>query len=178
MSGSSIPGLNLEHQGTDINNVENGSAGLANSPPTNAANDLQKLLAELAQYTSKSNQQDEQRQGLSQATHFTEEFLPSHQLQQIQTEQRHEARWVQSAPVAQSTTVHRMIDTRINTQLQQATALSAQSSRTPPIDPATILEWPQALRCINKISAQNPHLATVVKGVIVDNDAYCTNADH
>jgi hypothetical protein len=37
---------------------------------------------------------------------------------------------------------------------------------TPLIDPSTIFEWPTALRCVNKLSASNPHFGPKIKEVI------------
>ncbi|TID25186.1 Serine/threonine-protein kinase [Venturia nashicola] len=43
-----------------------------------------------------------------------------------------------------------------------------QQTRSPLVDPSTILEWPLALRCVNKLSAQNPHFGPAVKVMISD----------
>ena len=52
---------------------------------------------------------------------------------------------------------------------KSTTPPSYQPSPTPPvqaqIDPSTILEWPQALRCVNKISASNPQFGPKLKEV-------------
>jgi hypothetical protein len=169
MNGSSIPGLgNLEPQETVEESAETCNASFGNLETTNAANDLQKLLVELSQYSSQPNQQNEEQQQSNQVAQVRYDFSTLQQLEQLPVQRHQAVRWQQSAPIAQITNVHRIVDPRLNTQLQQATTPPAQLPRTPPIDPATILEWPQALRCINKISAHNPHLAATVKGVSFD----------
>ncbi|KAK7544715.1 uncharacterized protein J3D65DRAFT_599341 [Phyllosticta citribraziliensis] len=45
---------------------------------------------------------------------------------------------------------------------------AAQAGKPPMIDPATILEWSQGLRCITKIAAQNPGIRVVVQKMIAD----------
>ncbi|KAK7556353.1 hypothetical protein IWX49DRAFT_579491 [Phyllosticta citricarpa] len=45
---------------------------------------------------------------------------------------------------------------------------AAQAGKPPMIDPATILEWSQGLRCITKIAAQNPGINVVVQKMIAD----------
>jgi hypothetical protein len=57
---------------------------------------------------------------------------------------------------------------RINPPAQQRQTLlpvpQARSS-TPTIDPATITEWKQGLRCVIKVAAQNPNFAASVRKV-------------
>lgn len=36
---------------------------------------------------------------------------------------------------------------------------------SPMIDPASIFDWPSALRCVNKITVSNPQFEVVVRGV-------------
>lgn len=43
-------------------------------------------------------------------------------------------------------------------------------SSTPLIDPATIIDWKQGLRCVSKIAAQNPQFAVAVRKLIKDQE--------
>ncbi|KAJ4993095.1 hypothetical protein SVAN01_01447 [Stagonosporopsis vannaccii] len=43
-------------------------------------------------------------------------------------------------------------------------------SSTPLIDPATIIDWKQGLRCVSKIAAQNPQFAVSVRKLIKDQE--------
>ncbi|KAF2086729.1 hypothetical protein K490DRAFT_43651 [Saccharata proteae CBS 121410] len=56
---------------------------------------------------------------------------------------------------------------RSTPQMPQMTA-----TRTPVIDPATIIDWPQGLRCVSKIAARNPNFKTVLQKMITDQDKH------
>ncbi|KAJ4382113.1 hypothetical protein N0V86_002442 [Didymella sp. IMI 355093] len=43
-------------------------------------------------------------------------------------------------------------------------------SSTPLIDPATIIDWKQGLRCVSKIAAQNPQFSISVRKLIKDQE--------
>lgn len=43
-------------------------------------------------------------------------------------------------------------------------------SSTPLIDPATIIDWKQGLRCVSKIAAQNPQFSASVRKLIKDQE--------
>jgi hypothetical protein len=43
-------------------------------------------------------------------------------------------------------------------------------STTPLIDPATIIDWKQGLRCVSKIAAQNPQFSVSVRKLIKDQE--------
>jgi hypothetical protein len=151
------------------------NVSIGTSMSTDAAVDLQQLLEELAQYSSTTNQTSH---GLQQeSTHAEQnakELLGLQQLQSVQPLQYHQAPQTQNqrAPIVQSTNANRIVDPRLSVQQHQATTPPAQSSRPPPIDPAVILDWPQALRCINKVAAHNPHLAAAINGVSAGLCAY------
>jgi hypothetical protein len=148
--------------------MEDSNASTGARTSTNAAVDLQQLLVELSQYSSTPNQTSrEQQQVSNHAEQIPEDFSRPQQLQgpQILQHQRAAQNLNQSAPVAQSTNTHHNIDPRLSVQHHQVTTPPTQSSRTPLIDPAVILDWPQALRCINKIAAHNPNLAAAINRV-------------
>lgn len=48
---------------------------------------------------------------------------------------------------------------------RQQSVYHESQTNSPLIDPSTILEWPLALRCVNKLSAQNPQFGPTVKVV-------------
>lgn len=51
-------------------------------------------------------------------------------------------------------------------RLRPQTTSSARSTPTPPtIDPATITTWPDALRCVTKLAAQNPRFEETIRKV-------------
>lgn len=56
-----------------------------------------------------------------------------------------------------------------SSQLQPIPKPQARSS-TPLIDPATIIDWKQGLRCVSKIAAQNPHFSVSVRKLIKDQE--------
>ncbi|KAH8732394.1 hypothetical protein GQ44DRAFT_697577 [Phaeosphaeriaceae sp. PMI808] len=43
-------------------------------------------------------------------------------------------------------------------------------SSTPPIDPATITDWKQGLRCVSKIATQNPDFAASIRKLMKDQE--------
>lgn len=53
----------------------------------------------------------------------------------------------------------------------QSTPKPQVRSVTPLIDPATIIDWKQGLRCISKIAAQNPQFSVSVRKLIKDQEA-------
>jgi hypothetical protein len=115
-----------------------------------AVPDINTILAELAQYSSAQQRSDQAAQ------------VPqgNHQLQP------HQEQWNQQPqPFIQPSSNRRSLDPRRNTQHRQTTTPPAQPSSTPLIDPASILEWPLALRCVNKLSAQNPNFGPAIKVV-------------
>lgn len=52
-----------------------------------------------------------------------------------------------------------------------ATAKPQDRTSTPLIDPATITEWKQGLRCVSKIGGQNPDFAASIRKVPVKTNA-------
>jgi hypothetical protein len=152
MNGSNIPGLeNSEPESGVVDNVESNTAGPQDSAP---ANDLERILAELAQYSSAQQQ-------TRRPEPAPEDFRHTVQLQYLQLQENHRQE-IHHVPAAQNATHQRILDPRLN---RSTLTPPAQLFKTPLIDPATILEWTQALRCVNKIAAQNPNLAPAVKGV-------------
>jgi hypothetical protein len=67
-------------------------------------------------------------------------------------------------PYEQSHHYQQQADPRLADRLhQQPTPQNRVSS--PLIDPATITEWKQGLRCVSKVAAQNPGFASAVRKV-------------
>ncbi|KAF2210183.1 hypothetical protein CERZMDRAFT_86248 [Cercospora zeae-maydis SCOH1-5] len=56
-------------------------------------------------------------------------------------------------------------------RLPRPQSRSATSTPKPMIDPATITVWPEALRCVTKIGAQNPKFAVSIKRMMKDQRA-------
>lgn len=52
----------------------------------------------------------------------------------------------------------------------QSTPKPQVRSATPLIDPATIIDWKQGLRCVSKIAAQNPQFSVSVRKLIKDQE--------
>lgn len=73
----------------------------------------------------------------------------------------------QYLPHQQPTTDPRLIGRPL--QSQPVPKPQARSS-TPLIDPATIIDWKQGLRCVSKIAAQNPQFAVSVRKLIKDQE--------
>ncbi|GAB7361981.1 hypothetical protein MBLNU230_g2018t1 [Neophaeotheca triangularis] len=64
-------------------------------------------------------------------------------------------------------------DPRLSNRPQQGSSTPQQqrtstASPRPTIDPATIITWPEALRCVTKIAAQNQSFATSIRRMIAD----------
>lgn len=127
----------------------NASPGIGSNEP---GQDLETILAQLSQYSAAQQQS-------RQSGNNADEFRQLQQLQDLQIQHRQ----TPPASITESGGIQRSLDPRLNRD--QTLTPSAQGSKTPIIDPATILEWPLALRCVNKLSAQNPNMAAVVKGV-------------
>jgi hypothetical protein len=144
--------------------TENDNTAAENRTSATTASDLQNLLAELAKY-SEPCQEDQQQQRPNHVEQVPKDSLKLQQLQQLPIPNTQQAHLIYPTPNSQGTYFHNIINPLSNSQHHQNITPAAQLSRTPPINPATILEWPQALRCINKISAQNPSFAAFVKGV-------------
>jgi hypothetical protein len=127
----------MEEQGKHSDAAANGPSGIP---------DISTILAELAQYSSTQQQSN-------QPTHISS----------IQEQQQWAQHPQQSSNQAPST--GRSLDPRQNPNHRGIATPPAQLSKSPLIDPSTILEWPQALRCVTKLSAQNPNFGPVVKVV-------------
>lgn len=69
-----------------------------------------------------------------------------------------EQQWAQPAS-------HPAFSAERNLDPRQHSVYREQQILSPLIDPSTILEWPLALRCVSKLSAQNPHFGPTVKVV-------------
>lgn len=75
-------------------------------------------------------------------------------------------------PAQMGVPVEQFHDPRLNAR-HQSTLSSRQAppksrTSTPIIDPATITEWKHGLRCVNKISAQNPAFVPAIQKLIAD----------
>ncbi|KAF2761068.1 hypothetical protein EJ05DRAFT_535922 [Pseudovirgaria hyperparasitica] len=49
-----------------------------------------------------------------------------------------------------------------------------RSYTPPPMDPATIIEWPQGLRCVTKIASQNPMFRTIIRKMMAEQERHET----
>jgi hypothetical protein len=82
----------------------------------------------------------------------------------------------QILPVQQNLPYHQSTDPRL--LHRQATQPFPPAPRpqdrvsTPLIDPATIIEWKQGLRCVSKIASQNPEFAASVRKVLLRASIY------
>ncbi|KAE9966377.1 hypothetical protein BLS_007041 [Venturia inaequalis] len=68
----------------------------------------------------------------------------------------------------QQSASHQAFSADRNLDPRQHAVYSEQQTKSPLIDPSTILEWPLGLRCVNKLSAQNPNFGPTVKVMISD----------
>lgn len=59
---------------------------------------------------------------------------------------------------------------RSTPQLRQTAPKQQDRASTPLIDPATITEWKQGLRCVSKVSAQNPDFVSTIRKLIQDQE--------
>ncbi|OCK83354.1 hypothetical protein K432DRAFT_184766 [Lepidopterella palustris CBS 459.81] len=50
--------------------------------------------------------------------------------------------------------------------------LDRNSSTPPLIDPATITQWPEGLRCVSKIASQNPHFKGAIRKLMADQESH------
>jgi hypothetical protein len=126
---------------------------MANNIEPNA--DLAKILATLASL---------QQPGIAPAQDQQNVYDPSQAYQGYQEE-------AQSYPSQHSLPYHQSADPRL------ANRTASQYSSTPPprpqdrvstplIDPATITDWKQGLRCVSKIAQQNPEFAVSIRKVL------------
>jgi hypothetical protein len=114
-------------------------------PAGENAPDIERILAELAGYSA-ANSASQPNAG-NPAQHIP---FPIHRTP-------HHTQSVSSLSVAHSL--------QPTTQSQRQTATPPAQPRSPTIDPAVIFEWPQALRCVNKVSASNPLFGPTIKAV-------------
>jgi hypothetical protein len=77
----------------------------------------------------------------------------------------------QSYPSQQDIPYHQPADPRLIRRAASHQSSSAPKPQdrvsTPLIDPATITEWKQGLRCVSKIAQQNPEFAASVRKVVI-----------
>jgi hypothetical protein len=71
----------------------------------------------------------------------------------------------QSYPPQQSLPYHQTADPRLKNRSTSQYPKPQEKVSTPLIDPATITEWKQGLRCVSKIAQQNPEFAAAVRKV-------------
>jgi hypothetical protein len=110
-------------------------------PAIESTPDIERILAELAGYNASNNASQPAAAPPPFPTHHTPQHaisLPSYSLAHS------------SLPAPQH---------------QRHTETPPSQPRSPMIDPATIFEWPQALRCVNKIAATNPQFGSAIKTV-------------
>lgn len=119
----------------------------AELPPAEFNPDLDRILAELAGYTA-SNNAPYEAAAVAPPVSFSHSY-PQH------------PRTQDSLPSALSN--HRQQIVAPTPPPREATTPTQPS--TPQIDPSTIFEWPQALRCVNKISATNPQFGPKIREV-------------
>jgi hypothetical protein len=76
----------------------------------------------------------------------------------------------QAYPPQQTLPYHQPADPRLlNRQASQSFSPAPRPQdrvSTPLIDPATITEWKQGLRCVSKIASQNPDFAASIRKVL------------
>ncbi|KAF2024760.1 hypothetical protein EK21DRAFT_104439 [Setomelanomma holmii] len=116
--------------------------------------DLAKILATLAslqqpQNTASHDQQ--QTYGLNQS------YQGYGELPQVQ-------------PSQQSLPYHHSADPRLLHQHTPQPPKPQDRTSTPLIDPATIIEWKQGLRCVSKIATQNPDFAASVRKLMKEQE--------
>lgn len=117
--------------------------------------DLAKILATLASL---------QQPGGAPAQDQQQSYHQSQAYQGYQEE-------IQSYPPQQSLPYHQSADPRLAkrsvSQYSSTPPPKPQDkSTTPLIDPATITEWKQGLRCVSKIAQQNPEFAATIRKVL------------
>lgn len=99
--------------------------------------------------------------------------LPKPEGQQLsQPESLNFGTFAQSSATEQNV-LHQIADPRLAgrpapSKLQAPPQPQSRSS-TPLIDPATIIDWKQGLRCVSKIAAQNPDFAASIRKVLRTN---------
>ncbi|PIA98011.1 hypothetical protein CB0940_05974 [Cercospora beticola] len=125
---------------------------MADQTSTTAVPDLQAILATLAQYSA-------QNAAAAPAT-GTDPSTPQPE------DASQQNRGVTSLP-AEREQPAKSFDPR----LPRPQGRSATSTPKPMIDPATITVWPEALRCVTKIGAQNPQFAVSIKRMMKDQRA-------
>jgi hypothetical protein len=113
-----------------------GASGASGAP--GMVPDIESILAELAQFSS--------NQG----------FSPPEQRQWMQ---HHQPASHQAPPAVRS------LDPRQKSLHGETAEPPARLVPSTFIDPSSILEWPQALRCVNKLSSQNPNFGPAIKVV-------------
>ena len=128
----------------------NTQTGADNGQVAEQANpELDRILAELAGYTANQNA-SYQPPALAPPSHSHDyvdhQPQPTSSSQTLPTIQQHRSQAPVSIPSRQ-------------------TATPPAQSNSSQIDPSTIFEWPQALRCVNKISASNPQFGPKIKEV-------------
>lgn len=109
--------------------------------------DLEKILATLAGLQQPPVNTNEQQQQPLAPHNVNNQFLPK------------QYAYTQSNPQ------HTTQDPRLLRQPAQVQSRPQERTSTPLIDPSTITEWKQGLRCVSKIAAQNPEFAAVVRKV-------------
>ena len=80
---------------------------------------------------------------------------------------------VHGQAVPQTVPQHQVMDPRLAgrpTPSQLPLPKSQVRSSTPLIDPSTIIDWKQGLRCVSKIAAQNPQFASSVRKLVKDQE--------
>lgn len=67
---------------------------------------------------------------------------------------------------------HTRVDPRLAGRSLQPQSMPKPQARsaTPLIDPATIIDWKQGLRCVSKIAAQNPQFSMSIRKLIKDQE--------
>lgn len=115
---------------------------------------LEKILATLA---GLSKSEPEPYQGQQNSYH------PNQSYQGFQNEE-------QPYPTEQIIPYHQTADPRLANrpapQHRQHVPQPPERSSTPLIDPSTITEWKQGLRCVSKVAVQNPDFVPAVRKVL------------
>ena len=120
--------------------------------------DLEKILATLASLPKPETQSYQNQQQPYESN-------PAHQAHQGYQG------GLQPTPFEQGIPYHQAVDPRLvgRAAPQHRYAGSPPNDKTssPLIDPSTITEWKQGLRCVSKIAVQNPEFAAAVRKVLL-----------
>lgn len=131
---------------------------MASNPALPANLDLDAILATLA-----GLQKPQDEQALQHPSQAQEPLFPPQELSYAPPQQQHHH---------QEHTPDPRLAGRSHHPAPQPQAIPKPQARlsTPLIDPATIIDWKQGLRCVSKIAASNPEFAGKVRKLVKDQE--------